>query len=72
MAEIDKSLPNVSPTPSDPEFKEQEIALETRDELIPQISNENISFQNTFLPRSILGSLGRVSFGLSLKQQFPN
>ena len=42
MAEIDKSLPNVSPTPSDPEFKEQEIALETRDELIPQISNENI------------------------------
>jgi len=42
MAEIDKSLPNVTPTPSDPEFKEQEIALETRDELIPQISNENI------------------------------
>jgi hypothetical protein len=42
MAEIDKSLPNISPTPSDPEFKEQEIALETRDELIPQISNENI------------------------------
>ena len=42
MAEIDKSLPNVSPTPSDPEFKEQEIALETRDELTPQISNENI------------------------------
>jgi hypothetical protein len=42
MAEIDKSLPNVTPTPSDPEFKEQEIALETRDELVPQISNENI------------------------------
>ena len=46
MAEIDKSLPNVSPTPSDPEFKEQEIALETRDELIPQISNENIEINS--------------------------
>jgi hypothetical protein len=28
MADIDKSLPNVTPTPSDPEFKEQEISLE--------------------------------------------
>ena len=46
MADIDKSLPNISPTPSDPEFKEQEIALETRDELIPQISNENIEINS--------------------------
>jgi hypothetical protein len=33
MADIDKSLPNVTPTPSDPEFKEQEIGLEQREEI---------------------------------------
>jgi len=42
MAEIDKSLPNVTPTPSDPEFKEQEISLETRDETVPEITSENV------------------------------
>ena len=42
MADIDKSLPNVTPTPSDPEFKEQEIGLETRDETAPEITSENI------------------------------
>jgi hypothetical protein len=35
MAEIDKSLPNVTPTPSDPEFKEQEIGLEQTQEITP-------------------------------------
>ena len=35
MAEIDKSLPNVTPTPSDPEFKEQEIGLEQREQITP-------------------------------------
>jgi hypothetical protein len=42
MAEIDKSLPNVTPTPSDPEFKEQEIGLETVNETAPEIVNENV------------------------------
>jgi hypothetical protein len=42
MAEIDKSLPNVAPTPSDPEFKEQEIGLETVNETAPEIVNENV------------------------------
>jgi len=35
MADIDKSLPNVTPTPSDPEFKEQEIGLEQTQEITP-------------------------------------
>ena len=35
MAEIDKSLPNVTPTPSDPEFKEQEVALEQTQQITP-------------------------------------
>ena len=42
MADIDKSLPNVTPTPSDPEFKEQEIGLETRDETAQETVSENI------------------------------
>jgi hypothetical protein len=42
MADIDKSLPNVTPTPSDPEFKEQEIGLETVNETAPEIVNENV------------------------------
>jgi len=42
MAEIDKSLPNVTPTPSDPEFKEQEISLETINETVPEITSENV------------------------------
>jgi hypothetical protein len=42
MAEIDKSLPNITPTPSDPEFKEQEIGLETVNETAPEIVNENV------------------------------
>jgi hypothetical protein len=42
MADIDKSLPNVTPTPSDPEFKEQEISLETISETAPEITSENV------------------------------
>jgi hypothetical protein len=42
MADIDKSLPNVTPTPSDPEFKEQEISLETINETAPEITSENV------------------------------
>ncbi len=42
MAEIDKSLPNVTPTPSDPEFKEQEIGVETINEIAPEITSENV------------------------------
>jgi hypothetical protein len=42
MAEIDKSLPNVTPTPSDPEFKEQEIGVETINETAPEITSENV------------------------------
>ena len=42
MADIDKSLPNVTPTPSDPEFKEQEISLETINETVPEITSENV------------------------------
>jgi hypothetical protein len=42
MADIDKSLPNVTSTPSDPEFKEQEIGLETVNETAPEIVNENV------------------------------
>ena len=42
MADIDKSLPNVTPTPSDPEFKEQEIGVETINETTPEITSENV------------------------------
>jgi len=42
MADIDKSLPNVTPTPSDPEFKEQEIGVETISETAPEITSENV------------------------------
>jgi hypothetical protein len=42
MADIDKSLPNVTPTPSDPEFKEQEIGVETINETAPEITSENV------------------------------
>jgi hypothetical protein len=42
MADIDKSLPNVTPTPSDPEFKEQEIGVETINEITPEITSENV------------------------------